>query len=419
MGLRGVYIAIVVSALGYFVDIYDLILFGVVRIPSLNSLGIVDAESVRLEGEFLMNTQMTGLLIGGFLWGILGDKRGRLSVLFGSIFLYSIANLANGFVNSIETYAILRLIAGIGLAGELGAGVTLVSELMGKEKRGIGTTLIASFGLLGAVAANRVANLNLNLGIENWRVAYIVGGLMGLGLLALRFGVHESGMFTSLDAQKVAKGNLAIFLKNKNTLLKYINCVLIGVPLWFVIGILVFQSPEFAKSLGLAFDVDAGFTIMLAYMGLSAGDLTSGLLSQLLKSRKKAVFFFLLLTSVLTAHYLTLNPKTSDLHFYGLIFGMGFGVGYWAVFVTIAAEQFGTNIRATAATTIPNIVRGALVPSTLLFQFFRFSVWGGMPNADLYGAFAVLLILIPIAFTSLYFLQETFGKDLNYVEQVE
>jgi MFS family permease len=416
MKFRGVYIAIVVAALGYFVDIYDLILFGVVRISSLNSLGIIEANEVRINGEYLMNTQMTGLLIGGFIWGILGDKRGRLSVLFGSIFLYSVANLANGFVNSIEMYAVLRLIAGIGLAGELGAGVTLVSELMSKEKRGIGTTIIASFGLLGAVAANRVANLNLEIGLESWRIAYIVGGVMGLGLLALRFGVRESGMFSSLEAKKVHKGSLIIFIKGKQTFYKYLNCVLIGVPLWFVIGILVFQSPEFATSLELGFNVDAGFAIMLAYMGLSAGDLASGLLSQLLKSRRKSVFIFLVMTSLFTAHYLTLDPETTEFHFYILIFGLGFGVGYWAVFVTIAAEQFGTNVRATAATTIPNIVRGALVPSTLLFQFFRTKIWGGMAKSDLYGAGAVIIILMSVAFVSLYFLKETFEKDLDYVE---
>jgi MFS family permease len=416
MKTQKVYLAITVAALGYFVDIYDLILFGVVRISSLNGLGILDPDSVRREGEFLINVQMSGLLIGGFLWGILGDKRGRLSVLFGSILMYSIANIANGFVESINSYAFWRFIAGIGLAGELGAGVTLVSELMSKEKRGLGTTIIASFGLLGAVAAGRVAGHNWNLGYENWRIAYFIGGAMGLCLLFLRVGVNESGMFTRIQTQKVNKGDISLIIKRKYALIKYLNCTLIGIPLWFVIGVLVFQSPEFGRSLGLPYNIDAGNAIMLAYLGLSTGDLASGLLSQFLKSRKKSVLVFLVFTTLVTIHYLTMPSVVSEVYFYFIIFLLGFGVGYWAVFVTIASEQFGTNVRATVATTVPNLVRGALVPSTLMFQFLRDDLLNGRPKSDLIAAGGVMLILMPIAFFSLYQLKETFGKNLDYVE---
>jgi MFS family permease len=419
---KGVYSAVAVAALGYFVDIYDLILFGVVRISSLNSLGLT-GEELTIKGEMLINIQMIGMLIGGILWGIMGDRRGRLSVLFGSIIMYSVANIANGFVDSITGYAIWRFIAGIGLAGELGAGITLVSESMSKENRGYGTTIVASFGLLGAIAAGFVGKMNWNIHIgdelfDNWRVAYIVGGVLGLALLVLRIGVYESGMYDSLKGHQVKRGDLSQLFTNKNNFIKYLNCILIGLPLWFVIGVLVIQSPEFAKALGIPLPQDpktiAPNAIMLAYIGLSMGDLASGLISQVLKSRKKAVGIFLGLTALSAFIYLN-SFNTSLFFFYALCFSMGFSVGYWAMFVTIGSEQFGTNLRATVTTTVPNFVRGSLFPLTLLYQFLRENIFTGT-NANLLAANTVMLFCMIIAFTALYYLEETFGKDLNYVE---
>jgi len=419
---KGVYSAVAVAALGYFVDIYDLILFGVVRISSLNSLGVT-GEELTTKGEMIINLQMIGMLIGGILWGIMGDRKGRLSVLFGSIIMYSVANIANGFVDSITGYAVWRFIAGIGLAGELGAGITLVSESMSKENRGYGTTIVASFGLLGAIAAGFVGKINwdIHLGgelFDNWRVAYIVGGILGLALLILRIGVYESGMYDSLKGHQVKRGDLSqLFTKRKN-FIKYLNCILIGLPLWFVIGVLVIQSPEFAKVLGIALPQDpktiAPNAIMLAYIGLSLGDLASGIISQVLKSRKKAVGVFLGLTAI--SAFIYLNSFNASLYFfYGLCFSMGFSVGYWAMFVTIGSEQFGTNLRATVTTTVPNFVRGSLFPLTLLFQFLRENVFSGS-NAHLLAANTVMIFCMIIAFTALYYLEETFGKDLDYVE---
>lgn len=402
---RAVSLAILVAALGYFVDIYDLLLFSIVRVTSLKSIGVPESELLG-SGVLLLNMQMGGMLIGGILWGVLGDKRGRLSVLFGSILLYSIANIANGFVNSLEMYSILRLIAGIGLAGELGAGVTLVAEIMPKETRGYGTTLIATIGVLGAVLAAIIGDT------FDWRTAYFIGGGMGLALLALRIGVYESGMFEHTKKQSVKRGSFFSLFSNKATLAKYARVVLMGLPTWFVVGILITFSPEFGKAFGMTDIPSAGKAVMYCYIGLSIGDLTSGLLSQILESRLKVMRIFLAITCVCIALYFTIAGNSIGT-FYLVCGILGFGVGFWAMFVTIASEQFGTNIRATVTTTVPNFARGAVVPLTFIFQSLSASVgmsWG----AILTGAMTFI-----IAFLALRNLDETYGKDLNYIEDFE
>ncbi len=394
--------AILVAALGYFVDIYDLILFSIVRIKSLKAIGV--AESALLsDGVWLLNMQMIGMLLGGILWGLLGDKKGRLSVLFGSIFLYSAANIANGFVNSIEAYAWLRFIAGVGLAGELGAGITLVSEVMPKEIRGYGTMIVATIGVCGAVVAVLVGDL------FDWRTAYFVGGGMGIALLFLRISVYESGMFEKVRHAKHKMGNLSILFRSRANIFKYANCVLIGMPIWFTVGILITFSPEFGKALGMFLTPDAGKAVLFTYIGIAIGDLVSGCLTQILGSRKKIVLVFVLLIAVFIATYL-LHRQPSLFEFYLTCFALGFAVGYWAVFVTIASEQFGTNIRATVTTTVPNFVRGTVVPLTFFFQLLKPHV-GIIQSAGIVGAVCVFLAL-----TSLHFLHETHGKDLDYCE---
>lgn len=412
---KGLAAAIIVAALGYFVDIYDLILFGVVRIASLKSIGVPE-DLITREGEFLLNVQMTGMLIGGIIWGVLGDKKGRLSVLFGSIALYSLANLANGFVYDIPSYAVLRFIAGIGLAGELGAGVTLVSELMPAKTRGYGTALIASFGLLGAVAAAFVGAHKWGFETADWRVAYVVGGIMGLLLLALRIGVRESGVYQSMKEKEISRGDFFQLFRKQKVFLKYIKCILIGVPIWYVVGILVLQAPEFSKSLELPFKASAATAIMLAYIGLSSGDLASGIISQLLRSRRKTVFIFLLLAVFFSSYYLTMR-EVSETQFYAVCFGLGFASGYWAVFVTVAAEQFGTNIRATATTTVPNFVRGSLVPVVMFFQFLRDGAFHGTPGANILGAAVVGGVVFTASFIALYSMEESFGQNLDFYEE--
>lgn len=394
--------AVIVAALGYFVDIYDLVLFSIVRVQSLTDLGIPMAENLD-KGVLLLNMQMAGMLIGGILWGILGDKRGRLTVLFGSILLYSLANIANGFVTNIEQYAALRFVAGIGLAGELGAGVTLVSEVLPKEKRGLGTMIVATVGVSGALLAFWVGDF------FGWRNAYFIGGGLGLLLLFLRVSVYESGMFQNVKEASVKRGDFFSLFTNGARFKKYLMCILVGVPLWYVIGILITFSPEFGRSLGVEGEVSAGKAVFYSYFGLIFGDFLSGYLSQLLKSRNKVMVIFLLSSAVMIAvYFLSKNVELST--FYFVCFGLGITSGFWAVFVTIAAEQFGTNLRATVATTVPNFVRGSVVPMTLAFNAMRPGL-GLQLSAMVLAAVTILLALFSISQ-----LKESFGKDLDYYE---
>jgi MFS family permease len=395
---------VIVAALGYFVDIYDLVLFSIVRVPSLKAIGL-SGQDLTDYGVFLLNMQMAGMLIGGIIWGILGDLKGRLKIMFGSIFLYSIANMLNGMISSFPAYAVLRFIAGIGLAGELGAGITLVSEVLHRSIRGYGTMLVASVGVSGAILANIIANA------YDWRHAFIIGGILGLLLLIARISVAESGMFKTMEERAgVSRGNFLALFREKGRFLRYLNSILIGVPIWFVVGILITFSPEFAKALGTTGPVSAGNAVMFCYLGLIFGDFSSGLLSQIMKSRKKVVLIYMILTIAAVAFYF-LQGSRSPQFFYGACFLLGFAVGYWAIFVTVAAEQFGTNLRATVATTVPNFVRGMVVPITLLFQLFRryFGLEG--------GALAVGAICTVAAFFALASLEETFHKDLDYFEE--
>jgi putative MFS transporter len=396
-------VPVIVAALGYFVDIYDLLLFSIVRKPSLASMGVAEADLLS-QGEFLLQVQMTGLLVGGLIWGIMGDKRGRLSVLFGSILLYSLANIANGFVTTVDQYAVLRFIAGIGLAGELGAGITLVSESLPPRLRGYGTTLVAAVGLLGAVLANFVAKR------FDWQIAYFIGGGLGLLLLIARVSVFESGIFLKVKESAVQRGNFFQLFNQKERFVKFMGCIFIALPIWFVIGILITFSPEFAKALGIEGAISAGDAVMYSYLGLAAGDMVSGLVSQALSSRKKVVTMFIFLTMLFVGWYLFSPYKSVD-SFYVNCFLLGFGVGYWALFVTIAAEQFGTNLRSTVTTSVPNFIRGTVVPLTLIFKFLRPHL--GIVN----GALVVGIGTVIIAFFALRLIGETFGRDLNFVEK--
>ena len=421
---RKIMAIVVVAALGYFVDIYDLVLFGVIKAESLKQIMIGTSPALQAAtGKFLFNMQMIGMLIGGVIWGVLGDKRGRLQVLFGSILLYSLANIANAFVSDISTYAVIRIIAGIGLAGELGAGITLVSEMMSKEKRGYGTMIIVTFGALGAVFASLVGSkgdyfsqiiFNLtNVQLASWQVAYIIGGLMGFTLLFLRIGTIEPHYFKAIKSKnEIKKGSFKLIFSSKTNRIKYLHCILIGIPIWFIIGLIIMNSKDdFGPWVGLK-NIENGTAVMYTYIGLSFGDLISGLLSQVLKSRKKVVFLYLCFTAILTLVFLFFGKGMTATTYYFFCFLLGTGTGYWAIFVTIAAEQFGTNIRSTAANTIPNFVRGSVNVIMLLFSLLLASQLSVGISAFLIGAF-----FIGLAFYSLSQLKETFGKELDYIEE--
>lgn len=396
-------IAVLVAALGYFVDIYDLLLFNIVRVDSLTDMGLTAAQ-VKSEGEFIISIQMIGLLIGGIIWGMMGDKRGRLSVLFGSIVLYSVANIVNGFVHTPNQYALVRFVAGIGLAGELGAGITLVAELIHKDKRGLSTSLVAGVGLTGAVVAYFVSQS------FHWRTCYFIGGGLGFCLLFLRITVFESGMFNETKELDVQRGNFMMFLNDRKRFKKYMLAILIGLPTWYVIGILIAFSNNFATEFGIKEPVLPKKATLFAYIFISIADLLIGFISYWLKSRKKALYIFYVLTIVSVILYFNQHNGTAA-GMYWICAAMGFATGFWAIFVTMAAEQFGTNLRATAATTVPNMVRGALPLMILLFKWLQ-TITGNYATAGwITGA-----IVMAIGLTAVWFTEETFGKDLNYTE---
>ncbi|GAB3502977.1 MFS transporter [Emticicia fontis] len=393
---------VLVAALGYLVDMYDLFLFNVVRVPSLKELGIT-GDQLFEEGANLLNTQMYGMLIGGIIWGVMGDKRGRLSVLFGSIIIYSLANIANGFVDTIPQYAMCRFIAGVGLAGELGAGVTLVTEILPRQIRGYGTTIVATLGLVGAIAAYFVAELFA------WRVSYYVGGGMGLLLLIMRINIFESKIFVDAKNKHVSRGNLLMLFNNKTRFLKYLMSILVGLPIWFVVGILITFSPEFAKAAGIVEPINAGKAVMLTFTGQVFGDIASGFLSQYMQSRKKVILLFILLSLAFVLVYL-LVPVSNSYSFYIICAFLGFCNGYWTLFITIAAELFGTNLRATVATTAPNFVRGATIPLLATFKLLK-------PDMGImYAALVIGVFTSAVALIALWNIDETFTKEMDYVE---
>lgn len=400
-------IPVIVAALGYFVDIYDLLLFTIVKTPSMLGVGATNATMLA-DSTKVINWQMTGLLLGGIIWGILGDKKGRLSVLFGSIILYSVANFVTGFIETVDQYALCRFVAGLGLAGELGAGITLVSELLPKKVRGVGTSLVAGIGLFGAVAAYFTFQVT-----QDWRLCYKIGGGLGIMLLFLRIKVAESGMFSSVKEQQISRGNFFMFFNNANRFKKYLCAILIGLPTWYVIGILVNQSDKFAENMFGSKTLNSGRSIMFAYAGIAIGDILIGLISQYFKSRKKALLLFYSFT-ILSLLFFFSSYNESNTTMYVACAALGFSTGFWAIFVTMGAEQFGTNLRATAATTIPNMVRGALPLINMMFLnlFQRNWEWSLIQSGIVTGVITVTITLI-----AFYYTEETFHKDLNFVEK--
>lgn len=395
--------AVIVSALGYFVDIYDLILFSVIRKKSLSDIGVSESDILPV-GIRLIDLQMIGMLVGGILWGVLGDKRGRISVLYGSILVYSMANLANAFVYDSQIYGILRFVAGVGLAGELGAAITLVSEVLGKELRSAAAGVVAGFGLLGSVAAGLIGEY------LSWRWAYAFGGILGLVLLCLRLKTGESEIFEKVAAvEPNARGSFFLFFSNRDRFKRYVSCIGLGVPVWLVVGIFATLAPDVASARGLDFSVQASTAVMLVYIGLALGDLSSGILTHFIGSRKKVIQAYMLAAFAMSVIHLSLGSMSQFLFYLTLTF-LGFAIGYWALFVLTTAESFGTNLRATATTTVPNFVRASLIPLNLIVS--RFSQSGQL----LMGVWVAFAAAFTVSFSALFFLQETHDRDLNFLE---
>jgi putative MFS transporter len=397
---------VIVGALGFFVDVYDLLLFSIIRKPSLQSLHL-SPEEVLSKGELIISVQMIGLTIGGIIWGIMGDKKGRLSVLFGSIILYSLANIANGMVQTVPQYILMRFLAGVGLAGELGASITLVSEMLPKEKRGIAATIIAVTGVFGAITAFFVYQA-----FQDWRICFYIGGGMGLLLLLLRANVMESGMFDSVKKTDVPRGNFFMLFNKKERALRYLKGVLIGLPVWYAIGVLVTFSDKFGKEFGID-GIDPGKAIMYQYIGIALGDLSAGLLSNYLKSRKKALFaFFGILTFFVILYFLQGDGRGNMQTMYMLCTCLGFGAGFSVLYITMSAEQFGTNLRASTAISIPNVVRGILPLIILLHRGLR-----SLTGDYLTGGWMTGIVIMSLAVIAAYYTKESFGNDMNFIEE--
>lgn len=394
---------VIVAALGFFVDIFDLLLFGVVRKPSFASLGL-SPEEILNKGELTVSIQLIGMVVGGVLWGIIGDKYGRLKVLFGSILLYSIANITNGFAHDVNTYIIIRFIAGIGLAGELGAGITLTSEILPADKRGLAGTIIATCGVLGGISAALLSKI-----ISDWRTLYFIGGGMGLLLLLLRISVAESSMYASLEKSTVQRGNFMQFFTKKERFYRYAKGMLIGMPVWYCIGILIFFADEFAKRMNIQ-DITPGNAILFQYIGLGFGDVSAGLISHAFKSRKKALYFFYAVFALFMLLFF-LQHNSSPAWFYFICTGLGFGSGISVLYIITSAEQFGTNLRASAATSITNNVRGFTPLLFLIFKSIR------NDTGYLNGAWIIGIAVMLVSFTALYYTKESFGKDLDFIEE--
>src|SRR6187551_641655 len=398
---------VIVGALGFFVDIYDLLLFNIVRKSSFADLGVAESAMKDI-GEKTISLQMIGLAVGGIIWGILGDKKGRKSVLFGSILLYSLATIANGFVTDIEQYAWLRFIAGLGLAGELGASITLTSELLPKEKRGLAAAIIATSGVMGTITAYYVHMLSG----EDWRLCYYIGGGMGICLLFLCVSVLESKMYDKTKEVQVPMGNFMMILNNSERFFRYLRCILIGLPVWYIIGVLISFSDEFAKQFHIS-GFDQPKALMLQYAALVFGDMGAGFLSNFIKSRKKTLMIYYFITAIFMILFFVLRGGGNAFNMYLLCMGLGFGSGISVVYITMSAEQFGTNLRATAAISIPNLVRGFLPLILLLFQALRHQT---VFNDYVTAAWVTGAIIMIVGFISVLYTKESYGKDLDFVE---
>lgn len=395
-------LAIIVAALGYFVDVFDIWLFSSVRKASLEGLGL-SPEEVKSVGEALLNWQMGGFILGALLFGVIADRRGRLAVLFGSILTYSIANIVNGFVVDVPQYAACRFVAGVGLAGELGAGIALVSELVSTVRRGWATTFVATVGVSGSIAAPLLAK------VVDWRTAYFIGGGMGIVLLLMRIGVFESGIFEQVkEREDVKRGDLRLLVGSGERIRRYLAAIFCGAPVWFFAGLMMTFSPEVQTALGIPNPKPAPDVIAIAALGLCLGDLLFGGLSQLLRSRRKAFWVAYAWIAIAVAA-IFLFARTADTFFWLMFFG-GLGAGFWAVFVTVTGEVFGTNLRGTVATTAPSFVRGMVIPMTLGKRALE-------PALGSIGAIsAVGAIVLVLAAWSVWTLPETFHRDMDYVE---
>jgi MFS family permease len=391
-----------VAALGYFVDLYDMLIFSSERVEALGSIGVAKQKMGEV-GLMLQNYQMLGLVIGGFLFGILADKFGRLRVLFASILLYSVANIGNAFVTNVPAFAVARLIAGIGLAGELGVALSWISESLKPQQRTIATTIVSAFGLLGGVVAAIMATH------FHWQTSYMIGGIMGLVLLAFRVSLNESKLFEQTRQSSAKKGNLFQLLSNKKQLKKFVLCVLSGAPAFVLLSIYVTLAPEFGAAFGITEQISVAHGIMVFLIVFAMSDVACGLLSKIMRKRKTPLLIFACLQILSIGYYLLVPPQTVEAFYFRCML-LGFSAGYWGILITNSLEQFGTNIRATVATSTPSLIRGMTIPASIFFTVVS-------KQTSLVTAGAIVgFSLVAISIVSILLLDDKFENDLNFME---
>ena len=394
-------LTVLVVALGYFIDAYDLLIFSAVRKVSLMDLGVAETDTLNI-GISLLNFQLIGLMIGGVLWGILADKFGRKTILFSSILIYSISNIANSYISSVDMYYWLRFIAGIGLAGELGVGISLITENIAKERRTVSTTVVSFFGMLGAATGGWLGS------VFHWQTCFLIGGFAGFLLLLLRLNVEESHMYLGIKDSKVKKGNILLILKNPKSLITYFFCTLAGSSSFLFIGMFIQSTPEFGKIFNIS--VTAGVALVWYYVGASISEVIAGILSKLLKERKAPIYIFYAISLLAIVIFCVHTPSSPRIYYIHCSL-LGFGLGWWSMLITLSAELFGVNTRATAATSIPTFARAWNIPFTSVFK-------NNIPKLGiLNSAFAVGVIVIALAIISATTIKETFENEANFIEE--
>lgn len=409
---QSIALLILVASLGYFVDAYDLIIASVVRSSAIVELGLaqVGTPEHTKYAQLFEYVQSAGILLGGIIFGVYSDKKGRKKALYYSIAIYSIANILNGLLSASvpfvgTVYCILRFICGFALAAELSIGIVMISETMKAKHRGYGTMIVVSFGILGAVLA---AVLFEFIGIH-WQTLYLIGGIAGVLLLIFRFSVKETNPFLDLENQESERGSWVMIFKNRRLLKILFNAILLGFPIYFFISIPIKFATDYGKELGLT--IKGTIPIIVFYIAMSVSDIIANYLCQLFENRKKVLYFYLGLCtiSVFLLHFYP--PTTPEQYFYLFSPLMGFASGYWALLITFTNEQIGTNIRSTYTTAVPNVVRSLFIPIQLLLTVLQ-PTFGTSTSVFYIGVLAVILALL-----GLYSLKETWGKNLKFIDE--
>jgi MFS transporter, putative metabolite:H+ symporter len=381
---------------GYFIDIFDLVLFSTLRISSFEELKITDPTYWTV---VFFNLQMTGILVGGIFWGKMADIKGRSWSFMGTILVFSIANIINGLTSSLTVYGICRFIAGFGLAGEMGSGIALICEKVPDEKRSLYLGFVSSLGCIGAVLSGWLGD------IVYWRYLFIGSGFAGILLTLLRKNLLEPDLFRKTATLNIPRGQWKTLFQSPPDLIRFILLIFLGIPMWYIIGILWSFSTEMTSTIGLNI-FTSGQAILWGYVGVWMGDMLMPFVSQFLKSRIFTIQICLIMMLLGVIYLFQFQPH-SLLSFQLTHIFLGFTIGYWAVYATLCGESFGTNIRALTSTSLPSLIRFSSIPMMIIYQY-------GRDENELNIALGMGLTVLCISMITTYFIKDTFQKDIDF-----